>query len=101
MCVLSNGVVREETLFHTGALAAALSLSRNYLAELIRRGRFPETPFKTTRGHRLYTLDQIESASAAMSACGYETRKTSEWVTISEDITRRWEALYIFGAYIA
>lgn len=58
------------TLFTLGMLAQVLAKSPRTLYKWEAKGLLPETPFRTEKGDRLYTVEQIEEIRAKLESLG-------------------------------
>jgi len=66
-----DGTRQRLYLLRVGAMALALERNISTVSQMERSGVLPETPFKpTSKRHRLYTLDMIEAARAAIQRVG-------------------------------
>lgn len=57
-------------LFTVGAMAKALGKSISTLRVWEQNGFIPKTPYRSSRGDRLYTLEMVESTQAALQEAG-------------------------------
>lgn len=80
----------EEEAFTFGVLAEKVGRSKVTLNYWSRNGIFPETPFRTERGERLYTMPMIDSLADTLSSYG---RMSSGDTSFKDEVEEAWREL--------
>jgi DNA-binding transcriptional MerR regulator len=91
-----DGTTETVPLFKVGTLARALGRTVISIGQLEARGYLPETPLRASSlGYRLYTLDMISVAQAALEARSGAIRGRAAWLSYKDEVVAKWISMGI------